>query len=95
MGDDHDRPPRHCLACNHPVLACMVGVQRVWLNPDPQPEPETGMIAYNPATSGGRIITAFDLDQVRHWQRAGRVTVHTIHERTCDPQPVLQGWTGA
>jgi hypothetical protein len=45
--------------------------------------PRPRMVARNPETEGGRVITEADLPRVVDWLAARRVTVHVSHFATC------------
>lgn len=70
-----------CRTCRRPML--WVHLEHGWKPVDPEcREPVAGVIAFNPRTGRGRVVTLDDEPEAWRWAYRG-VTFHELHADVC------------
>jgi hypothetical protein len=71
-----------CRSCAAPIIWAATAGSRMPLDVEPVEIAAVGLVAYNPATGNGLVLSAENIGKVDTW-RSGGVTVHRAHSATC------------
>lgn len=71
-----------CRSCGASIIWAETRSAQIPLDEIEVATPAPGIVAFNPATGGARVLTANDLPAVELWQNDG-VTLHRAHFATC------------
>jgi len=71
-----------CRSCGASLRWAWIGRVRMPLDSEPVGFEAVGLVAYNPATGGGKVLAGGDLARVGEWKGSG-ATLHRSHFATC------------